>query len=55
MMITIPVTRASLPAPVRAMITPMNTNGIVFEIRWAKLTCRNGAVRMPHRRPKLRA
>ena len=52
--ITVSVTHARRPAPRRATIAPMNTSGIVLPIRWAKLACRNGEVRMPHKRPTLR-
>src|SRR5947209_4025061 len=51
---TISVTSASRAAPRRAMISPMNTNGIVLAIRCAKLACRNGAVKMPHTWAKFR-
>ena len=37
---TISVTSASRVAPHSAMITPMNTNGIVLSIRCVQLTCR---------------
>ena len=52
--ITISVTSANRLAPCSAMITPMNTNGIVLSIRCGQLTCMNGAVKMPQMWSKLR-
>ena len=54
--ITIAVTSASRRRPRSAMITPMNTNGIVLSTRCGeKLACRNGEVKIAHRWPMLRA
>ncbi len=52
--ITISVTINRRTAPRRAMITPMNMNGIVLSIRCWKLAWMNGEVKIPHRWSTLR-
>src|SRR5215211_1597817 len=46
---TIAVTAITRAAPLRAISTPITTNGTVLPIRWPKPAWRNGAVTMPIR------